>query len=383
MAPQHEWLEKDYYKVLGVSKEATEKEITKAYRKLARQLHPDKNPGDEAAEARFKEVSAAYDVVGTPEKRKEYDEVRAMGPVGGFGGFGGGAPRGGGGAGRSFDMGDVGDLGDLLGSIFGGNSRAGTGRAAGPSRGQDLEAQLTLSFSDAVNGVTTSVHLTSDVPCTTCFGSGAAKGTQPETCTQCEGRGVLDDNQGMFSFSQPCPRCGGRGKVVTNPCLTCHATGLERKPRQVKVRVPSGVKQGQKIRLKGKGLPGKNGGPSGDLLVRINVGEHRMFGRKGNDLTLVLPVTLAEAALGASVSVPTLSGSTVKLKIPPGTRSGQTMRIKGRGIESSGGNGNLLVTVEVVVPTELSAEQTTAVEALAAAFPESPRDHLFLEEASP
>jgi len=368
---QHDWLEQDFYKVLGVDKEASEKEITKAYRKLARQYHPDANPDDMKAEERFKEISAAYDVVGDEAKRKEYDDIRRLGPMGG--GFSGG----GGSSGGGFNFDGV-DLGDLLGGVFGGRGRAsgggGGGGAVAPIRGDDLETRLHLSFDDAVAGVTTSVHLTSDAACSTCKGSGARPGTQPVPCSRCGGRGVLDDNQGLFSFSQPCPQCGGRGRVVTDPCSTCHGNGMERRPRQVKVRVPAGVKDGQKIRLKGRGGPGRHGGPHGDLFIVIDVAPHELFGRKGNHLTVDVPISFAEAALGAKVGVPTMDGATVTLKVPPGTPSGKTFRVKGRGVASTAKTGDLLVTVTVQVPTKLSDAERTAIEALAdvLADPERP-----------
>jgi molecular chaperone DnaJ len=378
MAPNSEWFEKDYYKVLGVASGASPKDIKKAYRKLASQYHPDKNKGDAKSEERFKEISAAYDVVGDEGKRKEYDEVRRMGPMAGAfsgSGFPGGA--GDRGASRSFD---VGDLSDLLGGIFGGggggggSASGGRSRAGGPRKGGDLSATLNLSFADAVSGVTTSVHLTSDGACTTCFGSGAAPGTQPDICGKCNGRGVLDDNQGLFSLSQPCDRCGGRGRIVANPCPTCAGSGLIRRPRQVKVRIPAGVKDGQKIRLAGKGAPGVNGGPQGDLVVELHVAKHPLFGRRGNDLTISVPVTVVEAATGADIKVPTLGGGTKTVRIPPGTPSGRTFRIKGAGVSTKKATGNLLVTVEVVVPTDLTKEQA---EALAGLADPNVRDHLF------
>jgi molecular chaperone DnaJ len=379
VAPQREWFEKDFYKVLGVSETATAKEITRAYRKLARELHPDANPGDAAAEERFKEVSAAYDVVGDEVKRKEYDEVRKLGPMGGMG-FGG--PAGGGGGfggpgGGSFNF-DPGDLGDLLGGLFG--RRGGGGgrqsRGAGPQRGADLEAELHLPFREAVSGVTTTLHLTSDAACSTCHGSGARPGTMPTECPVCHGRGVLDDNQGMFSFSTPCANCGGSGSVVTDPCPTCHGSGTERRPREVKVRIPAGVDDGQRIRLKGRGGAGRHGGPAGDLFVLVHVDRDATFGRDGDNLTITVPVTFAEAALGTDLKVPTLDGSTVTLRLPEGTPSGKVFRVKGRGVALKKGTGDLLVTVQVAVPPSLSDEQRRAVEAVAEAFTDSPRAHL-------
>jgi len=368
MTAQREWFEKDYYKVLGVSDTATEKEITRAYRQLAKKYHPDANPG---AEDTFKEVSAAYDVLGDPGKRKEYDEVRRLGPI--RAGFGGG-----GGPGSGFTSFRVEDLGDLFGGIFGRRGR-GAGapgqQATGPRRGDDLEAELHLSFLDAVNGLTATVNVVSDAVCSGCHGTGAAAGTSPVICPGCGGRGVTDDNQGFFSFSQPCRVCGGSGMKVETPCRTCAGSGVERRPRQVKVRVPAGVDHGQRIRVKGRGGAGQNGGPSGDLYVVVSVAPHDLFGRNGKDLTLTVPITFAEAALGATVKVPTLE-SPVTLRIPPGTRSGRTFRVRGHGVPASSGAGDLLVTVEVAVPDQLDDDQRAAVERLADAFPTSPRSHL-------
>lgn len=382
MAAQSEWFEKDYYKVLGVADTADQKEVTRAYRKLARANHPDANPGESAAEDRFKEISAAYDVVGDPEKRKEYDEVRRLGPVGG--GAGGRSGGFGGPGGFSFTTDDLrgsggpggmGGIGDILGNLFG---RGGSGsRGPGPQRGADLEASLHLDFVDAVRGITTTIHLTSDAPCSTCHGSGARPGSAPTKCARCDGRGVLDDNQGFFSFSQPCPVCGGRGVTVDDPCPTCQGTGTERRPREVKVRIPAGVTDGQRIRLKGRGDPGRNGGPPGDLYVVNQIEPHPVFGVDGKNLTVAVPVTFAEAALGADIDVPTIDGATVKLRLPAGTRSGRTFRVKGRGVVTPKGEGDLLATVEVAVPSKLSAAERKAVEALAAAGEESPRAHLY------
>ncbi len=374
MPPQREWFEKDYYKVLGVPETATAKEIKSAYRKLSRQFHPDANKNDPNAEDRFKEISAAYDVIGDEEKRKEYDEVRRLGPM--AGGFG---PGGAGPGGFTFTTDNLGDLGDLFGNLFNrgrGRGRRGGPTTAGPQRGQDLETELQLSFEGSVQGVTTSVNLTSDVACHTCHGTGAKPGTMPQVCPRCNGRGVLDDNQGFFSFSQPCPQCGGAGTVIEDPCPTCHGSGTELRARQVKVRIPAGVQDGQRIRLKGRGGPGRNGGPNGDLYVVAHVEPHPLFGRKGDDLTVTVPITFPEAALGADIKVPTLDGAPVTIKVPPGTRSGRTFRVKGRGVPAARHVGDLLATVEVAVPTKLSNEERKAVEALAAASDESPRAHL-------
>ena len=376
MAAQREWFEKNYYEVLGVSETASAKDITRAYRKLAREFHPDANPGNAAAEERFKEISAAYDVVGDETKRAEYDEVRRMGPMGGMG-FGGG--------GAGFDPGtggfhfEGGDLGDLLGGLFGGGGRRGrqgSGRGRAPQRGADLEEQLHLSFRDAFAGTETTVHLTSDLPCGTCSGSGAKPGTAPSICQHCHGRGVSDDNQGMFSFSAPCPVCGGAGSVITSPCGTCRGTGVERRAREVKVRIPAGVADGQRIKLKGRGGAGRNGGPIGDLYVIVHVGRDAIFGRDGKNLTITVPVTFAEATLGTRLTVPTLDGKPVTLKIPAGTPTGKVFRVKGRGVTTKKATGDLLVTVQVDVPTDLNDEQRDALEAMAAAFPSAPRAHL-------
>ncbi|MFT7601165.1 MAG: molecular chaperone DnaJ [Acidimicrobiales bacterium] len=373
MASQHEWIDTDYYKMLGVSKDASEKDVTKAYRKLARTYHPDANPDSVEAEDRFKEISTAYEVVGDAETRAEYDETRRLGPQGG--GFRGGGNTGG--------VPFTGDIGDILGGLFGrGGARAPGGPGVAATNGDDLEAHLHLSFEEAVSGVETSVHLTSDAPCSTCHGSGARPGTAPSTCQRCAGRGVLDDNQGFFSLSQPCPACAGRGRVVTDPCGTCHGNGLERRPRQVKVRIPAGVKDGQRIRLKGRGGPGRHGGPHGDLYVVVEVAPHQLFGRKGKNLTLNVPLSFAEAALGATVEVPTLDGGTVKLKIPAGTSAGKTFRVKGKGVVASSSSGDLLVSVDVVVPAKLTDAQQNAIQTLGDLFPESPRSHLFGAEAS-
>ena len=376
MDAPREWFEKDFYQVLGVEQTATAKEITKAYRKLARDLHPDKNPGDDAAEERFKDVSAAYDVVGDEAKRKEYDEVRRLGPMGGMGGRGG--P--GGFTFNADDMGGDGGLGDLFGSMFGrGGPGPGPGRGrsgAGPRRGADITAQLTVGFADSVTGLTTTLYLTTDAQCATCHGSGARPGTSPTPCSACGGRGAVDDNQGMFSFSSPCRVCQGQGVRIDDPCPTCHGSGVEKRQREVKTRIPAGVKDGQTIRLKGRGSPGRNGGPAGDLLVELRVTPDRLFGRTGDDLTVKVPVTFAEAALGGEIDVPTLDGSTVTLRLKPGTQSGSRHRVKGRGIEFPKRTGDLIVTVDVQVPTELDDEQRAAVEQLAAATTVNPRSHL-------
>jgi molecular chaperone DnaJ len=391
MAPQREWFEKDYYGVLGVPEGADEKQITRAYRKLAKQYHPDANRGDAEAEERFKEVSAAYDVLGDDEKRKEYDEVRRMvasgvGPGGpGFGG-GGFGPGGFGGNFQNvqFDFDDAGGLGDILGGLFGraAGGRRGRGGAAAraPRRGDDLETELHLDFLEAVHGITTTVSFTSDAVCSECHGSGAKPGTFPETCPQCGGNGSVAIDQGPFSFSQVCPTCGGAGSVVKDKCPKCRGRGVERRRREVKVRIPPGVDDGQRIRVKERGGAGAFGGPPGDLFVRVHVRPHPRFGRDGLNLTLTVPVTFAEAALGANVRIPTLT-EPVTVKVPPGTRSGTTVRVRGRGIEAPKATGDVLVTFDVVVPKKLDAAQRQAVEALAEALAEDPRADL-LEASS-
>lgn len=363
MTAQREWFEKDYYAVLGVSKEATSKDITKAYRRLARQFHPDANPGDTSAEERFKEISAAYDVVGDEKKRAEYDEVRRMGPMGGFGGPGGSQSF-------NFDVGGDG-LGDLLGQMFGGRGRRG-GAGVGPQRGQDLASTLTLSFEEAAHGLTTTLHLTADSECSTCSGSGARPGTSPKICSACGGRGSVAENQGFFSFSSPCRSCAGAGMMVEYPCSTCRGSGIERRPREVNVRIPAGVDDGQRIKLKGRGSPGRNGGVPGDLFVECRVTPHAVFGREGLNLLVRTPVSFPEAVLGSTIHVPTLDGGDVALRLKAGTQSGTRHRVKGKGIATPKSVGDLIITVEVVVPVKLSDAEREAIERLNEVTP-SPR----------
>ncbi|MDA8266212.1 MAG: molecular chaperone DnaJ [Actinomycetota bacterium] len=375
MAAQRDWFETDYYKVLGVSSGATEKEITRAYRKLAKQYHPDSNPG---SEDKFKAIATAYDVLGDAGKRKEYDEVRRLGPLaGGFGGAGRGA---GGGEGSGFNF-RIDDLGDIFGNLFGQskNRAQKTTTWTSARRGQDSEAELHLPFNEAIHGAVASVNVVSGVRCHTCAGSGSRPGTLPVACPRCGGTGTLNDNQGLFSLASPCPDCHGSGLKITDPCPTCHGSGVERHQHKVKVRIPAGVEDGQRIRVKGRGEPGENGGPPGDLYVVVHVDTHSLFGRRGKNLTLRVPVTFAEAALGANITVPALDEQ-VTLRIPPGTPSGKTFRVKGRGVKSGATAGDLLVTVEVAVPTELSDEQRSAIDALAKAGGQSPRATLLTEE---
>ncbi len=367
-----DWANKDFYKVLGVSKDASSDEIKKAYRKLARANHPDSHPGDKAAEERFKGIAEAYDVVGDAEKRKQYDDMRAA-FAGGFGPFGGGS------GGRPFDVNDIfggaggqagsGGIGDLFGTMFGGGGggRAGTRRAA-PRRGADVETEATIGFTDAVDGVTISLRLASEAPCGDCSGTGARAGTVPRVCADCGGAGMVAASVGgAFTMNETCPSCGGRGLVVDDPCPTCRGSGRGLSNRTISTRVPAGVKDGQRIRVRGKGANGENGGPSGDLWVVVHVQPHRLFGRKGNNLTITVPVSFDEAALGADIKVPTLNGSPVTVKLPPGTPSGRTLRVRGKGVQHKDGQGDLLVTVEVQVPAKLDAQAREAVEAFRAA----------------
>ena len=373
-----DYVEKDYYAALGVPKDAPAADIKKAYRKLATSLHPDKNPGDAKAEERFKEVSEAYDVLSDDAKRREYDEARSLF---GAGGMRGGFP-GGGGQGVPFDLGDLlgraggaagGGFGDVLGGLFGGGRTAGRG----PRRGADVEATVTLSFGDALRGATVPVRLTTTGPCTTCRGTGAAPGTTPKECGTCHGAGVTTRNQGGFAFSEPCRTCRGKGRTVDVPCPTCAGQGVATSENTLNVRIPQGVADGQRVRLPGRGAPGERGGPAGDLLVSVKVTPHAVLGRRDDDLTLAVPVTFAEAALGTQVKVPTLDGP-VTVKVPSGTSSGQTLRVRGRGVKrKDGGAGDLLVTVNVAVPQRLSGDAREALEKYAAATADhDPRAHL-------
>ena len=375
---RREWFEKDYYGVLGVAKNASAAEIKKAYRKLAQQFHPDANPGNADAETRFKEISAAYDVLGDEDKRKRYDEVRDMG-ASGFGGFGpGGAgaagwPGGAGGPGgtRYVNVEDLGVVGDLFGGLFGGGGRT-RGRATRPQRGTDLETEVKVSFEDAMAGTTVPVKITGPSVCRTCHGSGAAPGTSPSVCPVCGGAGEVAVNQGFFSMSQPCRNCNATGRIVETPCPTCKGSGSERRSRTFKVKIPAGVKDGARIKLAGRGEPGPAGGQPGDLYVRVKVARDDVFGRKGDNLTLTLPVSYPEAALGANVQVPTLNGP-VTLKVPAGTPSGKTFRIKGKGAPRKSGAGDLMVTVEVDVPRRLSKEEKQLLQDLQEVQKASPR----------
>ncbi|MGY5885799.1 molecular chaperone DnaJ [Modestobacter lacusdianchii] len=404
MSSTRDFVEKDYYAALGVAKDADAAAIKKAYRQLARELHPDKNPGNTRAETRFKEVSEAYDVLSDPKRRAEYDEARRLFGSGGFrpgagapgAGFPGGFPGGGAGAGQPFDLGDLfggagapgaggraGGLGDLFGGLFtgaGAPGSAGTARGrsqagSGPARGQDVETEATLAFDEAVLGVTVPLRMQSPGTCPTCSGNGARPGTSPHTCPVCNGAGVTSRSQGAFAFSEPCKECRGTGSVVDDPCPECRGSGVTNQTRTITVRIPAGVKDGQRIRLAGKGAPGRRGGPAGDLFVVVHVTGSELFGRSGNDLTLTVPVSFAEAALGTTLTVPTLDGS-VSLKVPAGTSSGRTMRVRGRGVPGKGVTGDLLVTVEVAVPSRLTPGAREAIEKLATELPDDPRPEI-------
>ncbi len=355
-----DWVSKDFYKVLGVKKDASPDEIKKAYRKLARANHPDSHPGDAGAEERFKSISEAYAVLSDADKRKEYDEQRSL--------FGSGAfrpPRPGQGGGH-YDFGDIfsgsdgGSFSDLFGGLFGGGRARTT-----PRRGQDVETETTLSFEQALAGTTVSMRLSSEAACPACSGTGARAGTVPRVCPNCQGSGMQTTSQGgVFAMTEPCRECLGRGLVVDDPCPVCHGSGRGMSDRVIQARIPAGVKDGQRIRLRGKGGPGERGGPDGDLYVVVHVRSHALFGRKGDNLTLTVPVRFDEAALGATISVPTLEGGSVSLKVPAGTPNGRTFRVKGRGATGRNGiRGDLLVTVEVETPTTLDEASRAAVEA--------------------
>ncbi|MFG2821834.1 molecular chaperone DnaJ [Kitasatospora sp. NPDC048365] len=354
-----DYVEKDYYKVLGVPKDATAAEIKKTYRKLAREFHPDANKGDAKAEERFKDISEAYDVLSDDKRRKEYDEARSL--------FGSGGFRPNGAAGGSFDFGDLfggagpqsgGGLGDVFGGLF---NRGG--RTAQPRRGADVETEVTLSFEEAVDGATVPLRMTSQAACRSCAGTGAKAGTTPRVCPTCVGAGTVSRGQGAFALSEPCRDCKGRGMIVDDPCTVCHGSGRASSARTMQVRIPAGVQDSQRIRLKGKGAQGERGGQPGDLYVTVHVDAHPVFGRKGDNLTVTVPVTFPEAALGGTIEVPTLNGPAVKLKLPAGSANGLTMRARGKGAtRKDGTRGDLLVTVEVVVPKHVTGDALDALE---------------------
>jgi molecular chaperone DnaJ len=371
MSVNRDWLDKDYYALLGVAKNATQQEIRKAYRRLAQKFHPDANPGDRSAEGRFKEISTAYDVLGDDKKRKEYDRVREMAGAGfGFGGPGGGRVR-------FEDLGFEESFGNLF-NMFGGGGFSGSAgararRGTVRRKGTDLETEARITFEEAARGATISVGVAGAAPCETCGGSGAAPGTEVKTCPECSGTGAVNLDQGLFSLTRTCGICGGSGRLVSSPCQTCGGSGRTRSSSSLKVKVPPGVEDGARIRVSGRGEPGPPGGEPGDLFVTVRVAPHRFFGRRGSNLTLSLPLSFPEAALGADVKVPTLNG-TVTLRIPPGTGGGKTFRLRGHGVSNArGGPGDLLVTVTVEVPKRLSKRERELLEQFQDAHPESPR----------
>ena len=383
---QREWADKDYYADLGVSKSAGQDEIKKAYRKLARDNHPDTHPGDAKAEERFKKVSEAYSVIGDADKRREYDELRSAlagggfrfpGAGGGFGGGGfttggpgaGGAGGPGGAGGFDFNVSDIfgeggggGGFGDFLnGFVNRGGGAGGAGRASRPRRGADVETEITLDFREAAKGVTIPLQLTNPSPCTTCHGSGAKPGTHPVTCGTCHGSGFTNEQRGAFGFSAPCPDCGGQGTKIDDPCSDCSGTGVTTRRRTITVRVPAGVVDGQKVRLAGQGEAGLRGRPAGDLFVTVHVRPDEIFTRSGDDLEVTVPVSFGELALGGTITVPTLDGK-VRVRVPAGTADGRTLRVRGRGVpKRSGTPGDLLVTVRVQVPPKLDDAAASAL----------------------
>jgi molecular chaperone DnaJ len=360
---------KNPYEVLGVAKGASADEIKKAYRKLAREYHPDRNPGDEAAEERFKEVQGAYDLLSDSEKRKQYDAFGSTNGRPGPGGFGGGN--------YNFNAEDFGDLGDFFGNLFGG--RAGATRAKSRSqRGSDVEVEINLSFEDSLKGIETKIPVTLEAACSECHGSGARPGTAPKICPECNGRGVIAESQGFFALSQPCPRCRGNGTVIEDPCPRCGGSGRERRTKRYTVKIPAGVKDGTRIRLKGKGEAGFSGGEAGDLYVVTRVQPSKLYERRGHDLVVELPVTFTEAALGATVEVPTPDGQ-VSVKVKPGTQDGTLLRVKGKGAPKlkGSGRGDLLARVRVTVPKKLKKRERELLEELQKQTNEDPREALF------
>ena len=358
-----DYLEKDYYKTLGVPKTAKTADIKKAYRDLARKYHPDANANKGNADAgeRFKEITEAYNVLSDEKQRKEYDEARSM--------FGGGfrVPTGtrGGAGGSTFDLGDLfgGDgLGDVLGGIFRGRGGTAQSRAR---RGADVETETTLPFGDSIDGATVALRLTGEGPCPVCHGTGAKAGTVPRVCPDCQGTGQQSRNLGGFGMSEPCKTCRGRGLVVDDPCQSCSGSGRAMSSRTIQARIPAGVADGQRIRIPGKGAPGEHGGRNGDLYVRVHVKPHPVFGRNGDNLTVTVPVTISELALGAEIKVPTHRGPAVTVRVPPGTPNGQVFRVPGRGVRKKDGTlGALLATVDITVPQDLNSKARSALEDL-------------------
>ena len=362
---------KDPYSALEVDRKASDEEIKKAYRKLARRYHPDKNPGDAAAEERFKEVQEAYSVLSDPEKRKQYDSGGGI-----FGsGFDPGAFRGGGGAGG------FGGIGDILSDLFGAGAAGGrAGAGPRPERGRDLETEVHISFEQAMEGAEVPVTVSLNAPCPTCGGTGAKPGTSPTVCSRCQGRGIEQEGQGLFSISQPCRRCGGTGTEITDPCVTCGGAGSTRQVKRYRTRVPAGVRDGSRIRLAGKGEAGRRGGPPGDLYVVTRVGDSGVFRRRGDNLEVDVPITIPEAIRGATVEVPTLNG-TKRIRVPAGTQHGTVQRLRGEGPPRLGGKGrgDIHYRLAIDVPRSLSREQEQAVDDLAEVMDGNPRERLFSE----
>jgi len=362
---------KDFYSVLGVGSSASQDEIKKAYRKLAKKYHPDANAGDPKAAERFKEISEANNVLGDAKKRKQYDEMRRLGAFdGGFGGFGGGGrssrgagSRGGAGDGaqtinfQDFDIGGLGGLGDLFSSMFGGGETRQSTRQRGPEKGQTVEATLDIPFRTAARGGKVPIELEVSEECSTCHGTGAARGASLKICPECNGRGVISFGQGGFAVNRPCPVCLGRGQIPTESCPTCHGTGEVRVKRKVLINVPPGVDTGSKIRLKGQGGKGPQNGPPGDLIITFNVLPDKFYRRDGLDVIATVPLNIAQATLGTKISVRTLDGKKVAIKIPPGTPSGKRFRVRGQGIQKGDKKGDLIVEVAIKVPEKLSEDQ--------------------------
>jgi molecular chaperone DnaJ len=373
---------KDFYAVLGVSASASQDEIKKQYRKLAARYHPDKNPNDAKAADRFKEISEAYQVLGDADRRKQYDQMRQLGAFGGFGGGarpgarpGAGAPGSGGFPGggnfRFEDLGDLGGLGglgDIFSSMFGGGTTGGTrARSRGPERGQDVEMQLEVPFRAAALGDKIPVELEVNEECPTCHGSGAAPGAKLQTCPECSGRGTISFGQGGFAVQRPCPMCLGRGQVPTERCPTCGGAGEVRTRKTVLITVPPGTDTGTRIRLKGQGGRGQHNGPPGDLIITFQVMPDRFFRREGLDIIAPVPINIAQATLGSRISVKTLDGKRVAIKIPPGTSNGKRFRVRGQGLEKDGAKGDLIVQVDVQVPEKLTEDQERAMKEFAEA----------------
>ncbi len=358
---------KSPYEVLGVTKTASDDEVKKAYRKLARALHPDRNPDDDAAEERFKDVQGAYDILSDADKRAAFDRYGADGPRG----------RPGPGNGR-YEATDLTDLSDLLGGFgsFFGRGSGGRQSRPRPERGADVETRVRISFDEALVGAQVRVPVEVETACSVCAGTGAQPGTSPVTCPDCSGSGYVADSHGLFALSQPCRRCRGNGSIVEKPCRQCSGAGRERVTRRYSVKVPPGAKDGTRIRLKEKGEAGRAGGPAGDLFVRVEVSPSLLYERRGADLILEVPVTYSEAALGATVEIPTPEGP-VALKIPEGTQNGKLLRVTGRGAPKlkGGGKGDLLARVVVTVPQELTKPEKDALSAFAKVSREQPRAH--------